>query len=175
MKLAYARIVTKDVGALVRFYRAITGVTPAIRNDDYVEFPTLGLTLAISSQRAMDLYGAGATTPASNRSAILDFQVDTVNRGTRTACAADVSGSRPWNALTGAGPRASANRRPRAHTGSAAAGSAGHLDQIRVGDDGAGDRRRETRHVFEIHRIRCGDRPVDGHRPSGSCEPDLTA
>jgi uncharacterized glyoxalase superfamily protein PhnB len=27
----------------------------------------------------MDLYGAGATAPASNRSAILDFQVDDVD------------------------------------------------------------------------------------------------
>jgi catechol 2,3-dioxygenase-like lactoylglutathione lyase family enzyme len=79
MKLMHARIVTQDVGTLVRFYSAITGITPAIRNADYVEFPTLGLTLAISSQRVMDLYGAGATTPASNRSAILDFQVDDVD------------------------------------------------------------------------------------------------
>jgi catechol 2,3-dioxygenase-like lactoylglutathione lyase family enzyme len=79
MKLADARIVTTDVPALVRFYRTITGITPVIRNDDYVEFQTVGLTLAISSQRAMELYGAGATTPAANRSAILDFQVDDVD------------------------------------------------------------------------------------------------
>lgn len=80
MKLAFARIVTKDVTALVRFYREITGITPVTRSQDYVEFPTEGLTLAISSQRAMDLYGAGATTPASNRSAILDFQVEDVDK-----------------------------------------------------------------------------------------------
>jgi catechol 2,3-dioxygenase-like lactoylglutathione lyase family enzyme len=80
MKLAYARIVTNDVDALVRFYREITGITPVVGSDDYVEFPTRGLTLAISSQRTMDLYGAGATTPASNRSAVLDFQVEDVDR-----------------------------------------------------------------------------------------------
>ena len=79
MKLAYARIVTKDVAALVRFYRAITGITPVTRSDDYVEFPSEGLTLAISSQRVMDSHGAGATTPASNRSTILDFQVEDVD------------------------------------------------------------------------------------------------
>jgi len=50
-----------------------------IRSDDYVEFPTSGLTLAISGQRTMDAHGAGATTPASNRSAVLDFQVDDVD------------------------------------------------------------------------------------------------
>ncbi len=79
MKLAYARIVTADVSTLVRFYCEITGITPVVRNADYVEFPTPGLTLAISSQRTMDLYGAGATAPRSNRSAVLDFQVDNVD------------------------------------------------------------------------------------------------
>jgi catechol 2,3-dioxygenase-like lactoylglutathione lyase family enzyme len=80
MKLAYARIVTNDVPALVRFYREITGIGPVTVNEDYVEFPTLGMTLAISTQRTMDLYGAGATIPASNRSAILEFQVDDVDK-----------------------------------------------------------------------------------------------
>jgi catechol 2,3-dioxygenase-like lactoylglutathione lyase family enzyme len=79
MKLAYARIVTKDASTLARFYREVIGTTPVIRSDDYVEFPTSGLTLAISSQRVMEAHGAGATTPASNRSAILDFQVDDVD------------------------------------------------------------------------------------------------
>lgn len=69
MKLAYARIVTGDVSTLVRFYREITGITPVVRNADYVAFPTPGLTLAISNQRTMDLYGSGATTPGANRAA----------------------------------------------------------------------------------------------------------
>jgi catechol 2,3-dioxygenase-like lactoylglutathione lyase family enzyme len=79
MKLAFSRIVTQDVAALVRFYREITAITPVVVANDYAEFPNSGATLAISSQRTMDLYGAGATAPASNRSAILDFQVDDVD------------------------------------------------------------------------------------------------
>jgi catechol 2,3-dioxygenase-like lactoylglutathione lyase family enzyme len=79
MKLAYTRLVTQDVAALVRFYREITGIAPVVLAHDYAEFPNPGATLAISSQRAMDLYGARATAPASNRSAILDFQVDNVD------------------------------------------------------------------------------------------------
>jgi catechol 2,3-dioxygenase-like lactoylglutathione lyase family enzyme len=79
MKLRHARIVTNDVAALVRLYRDLTGITPG-GHGDYVEFETPTTTLAISSQRVMDLHGAGATTPAANRSTILDFEVDDVDR-----------------------------------------------------------------------------------------------
>ena len=80
MKLVYARIITKDVAALTQFYRAVTGIAPVIRNPDYVEFRTAAGALAISSQRSMELYGAGAAVPASNRSAIIEFQVEDVDR-----------------------------------------------------------------------------------------------
>jgi catechol 2,3-dioxygenase-like lactoylglutathione lyase family enzyme len=79
MKLAYSRIVTADVPGLVRFYREVIGIVPVTRSEEYAEFPTSGTTLAISSQRVMELHGAGATTPASNRSAVLDFQVADVD------------------------------------------------------------------------------------------------
>ena len=79
MKLAYTRIVTRDVPALARFYKEITGSAPVILNDAYVEFRNLGTALAISSQQTMESHGAGAATPASNRSVILDFQVDDVD------------------------------------------------------------------------------------------------
>lgn len=80
MKLAFIRIVTDDVPALTRFYREITGADPKVFSDAYVEFPAAGATLAVSSQRTMDLYGAGATAPRANRSVVLDFQVDDVDR-----------------------------------------------------------------------------------------------
>ena len=80
MKLAFVRIVTNDVAATARFYREITGIAPNVLSDAYVEFPVAGATLAVSSQRTMDLYGAGSTAPRSNRSVILDFQVDDVDR-----------------------------------------------------------------------------------------------
>jgi catechol 2,3-dioxygenase-like lactoylglutathione lyase family enzyme len=79
MKLSYTRIVAKDVAALVRFYREITKITPDVKSEDYVEFRTPLSTLAITSQRAIDLYGAGATRPAENRSAIIEFEVEDVD------------------------------------------------------------------------------------------------
>jgi predicted enzyme related to lactoylglutathione lyase len=80
MKLAFTRIVTRDVPALTNFYRQLIGIAPAILNESYVEFPSVGSTLAISSQVAMDLHGAGATSPALNRSVVLDFRVEDVDR-----------------------------------------------------------------------------------------------
>jgi len=79
MKLAQARIVTNDVPGLTRFYQEVTGITPR-GNDRYVEFHAGALTLAISSQSTIDRHSAGATTPAANRSVILDFEVEDVDR-----------------------------------------------------------------------------------------------
>jgi hypothetical protein len=80
MKLSFARIVTNDVPALTRFYRELTGITPSILNHAYVEFHATGASLSISGQAAMDTYGARATTPRANRSMVLDFEVDDVDR-----------------------------------------------------------------------------------------------
>jgi catechol 2,3-dioxygenase-like lactoylglutathione lyase family enzyme len=79
MKLTHTRIATDDVPRLVQFYRKITEISP-VGNDDYVEFRSPVGTLAISSQRSVDLHNAGATTPAANRSAIIEFQVDDVDQ-----------------------------------------------------------------------------------------------
>jgi catechol 2,3-dioxygenase-like lactoylglutathione lyase family enzyme len=79
MKLSHARIITNDVPALARFYQQITGIVP-LGNEDYKELRTDGDTLAIGSQRSMELYGAGAAVPAANRSAIVEFQVEDVDR-----------------------------------------------------------------------------------------------
>ena len=79
MKFAHARIVTEDVPALVRFYRELTGMTP-VGDDRYAELHGPQLSLAISSQRMIDLHSAGAATPRSNRSMILDFEVDDVDQ-----------------------------------------------------------------------------------------------
>jgi len=78
MKLRFARIVTGNVPALARFYRALTGIDPE-GNDAYLEFTTPVTSLTISGQRIMTLHGADATVPAANRSLILDFQVADVD------------------------------------------------------------------------------------------------
>ena len=79
MKLRQLRLVTEDVAALSRFYQQITGATAA-GNDRYLEFKLPVSNLAITSQGVMERYGAGATQPRANRSAILDFEVADVDR-----------------------------------------------------------------------------------------------
>lgn len=78
MKLSSTRIVTKDVAALAQFYEKVTGIA-AVGNADFVEFRTSGSILALCSQRAVDTHNVGAATPAANRSAILEFQVEDVD------------------------------------------------------------------------------------------------
>jgi len=80
MKLINARFVTNRVIALAQFYSQVLRVSP-VGSEDYVEFRLQhGGSIAISSKRSIDLFGAGAAEPAANRSVILDFQVDDTDR-----------------------------------------------------------------------------------------------
>ena len=79
MRLTHVRLVTGDVPRLVSFYQDITGIDPVVGSDDYVELRTDAGTLAICSQRSVDLYGAQAAVAQNNRSAIIEFQVDDVD------------------------------------------------------------------------------------------------
>lgn len=79
MRFTHVRLVTRDVFRLVSFYHAITGISPVIGSDDYVELRTNAGTLAICSQRSIDLYGAQAAVAEQNRSAIVELQVDDVD------------------------------------------------------------------------------------------------
>jgi predicted enzyme related to lactoylglutathione lyase len=79
MRLRHARIVTEDVPTLARFYRLVTGITPT-GSDDYLEFITPEGAFAISSQRKMMGHAASATLPATNRSMVLDFEVEDVDK-----------------------------------------------------------------------------------------------
>lgn len=78
MRFACARLVTRDVTALAEFYRRVLRVEP-IGSECYVELPTRGGTLAISSKCSVDIFNAAAAEAAANRSVILDFQVDDVD------------------------------------------------------------------------------------------------
>ncbi len=81
MNLYDVRIVTADVDRLVRFYEQVTGVAVTrLDPGEYAELRTPGGVLAISSQRKVDARSPGAATPAANRSAIVDFRVDDVDR-----------------------------------------------------------------------------------------------
>jgi predicted enzyme related to lactoylglutathione lyase len=79
MKLAAVRIVTRDVDALVRFYRALIS-TEAMGSEHYAEFATSGgAVLAICSQQASDLFNPGTAMAAANRSLVISFEVADVD------------------------------------------------------------------------------------------------
>jgi uncharacterized glyoxalase superfamily protein PhnB len=78
MKLTQARIVTTSVTRLAVFYETVLS-TVARGSEEYIELHTRGATLAISSQRAMDMYCARAAIPGNNQSIVLDFEVDDVD------------------------------------------------------------------------------------------------
>lgn len=79
MKLSSTRIVTKDVAALARFYQEATEIAP-VGSADFVEFRTAGAILALCSQRAIDAYNASSAVPAANRSVLLEFEVEDVDK-----------------------------------------------------------------------------------------------
>jgi uncharacterized glyoxalase superfamily protein PhnB len=78
MRLAQVRLVTTDVVRLAEFYRQLTRREP-VGSDDYVELHLEDAGIAITSQRAADLYGANAATAGRNRSTIIDLEVGAVD------------------------------------------------------------------------------------------------
>ena len=80
MDFVSTRIITDDIKRLVRFYEAISGLVATWYTDDFAELKTPSCTLAIGSQRTMELFGAGASRPADNHSAILEFRVADVDK-----------------------------------------------------------------------------------------------
>ena len=78
MKLSSIRIVTEDVSALAAFYQQLLSVTPVGFNE-YMELNTPGASLAICSRQSVEAADAGSLTAASNRSAVLEFEVEDVD------------------------------------------------------------------------------------------------
>jgi uncharacterized glyoxalase superfamily protein PhnB len=79
MKLAFTRLVTKDVPTLAQFYSELLGTMP-LGSEEYVELQTGSCVLSIVSKRSVDIFSAGAAEPAANRSVIIDFEVEDVDR-----------------------------------------------------------------------------------------------
>ena len=82
MKFASVRLVTTDpasVDALVSFYTRLTGVAAIRLAPDFAEMRFAGLVLAISTERLVQQFNAGAAIAAANRSAILEFEVGDVD------------------------------------------------------------------------------------------------
>ena len=80
MNLKQSRLVTEDVLRLTGFYEMLTGAKAEVLNAGYVEFqhnPCAGL--AIASISIAQFYGEQNVTAASNRSLVLDFEVEDVD------------------------------------------------------------------------------------------------
>ncbi len=78
MRLAQTRIVTTDVRRLAGFYEDVLG-TAAEGSEEYVELRAGGAALAISSERAVAVYGARAGGHDEARPMILDFETEDVD------------------------------------------------------------------------------------------------
>ncbi len=79
MKFASVRLVTTQFEALVAFYTLLSGAAATRLADGFAEVRLEGATLAISEERLVQLFNQGAATAASNRSAILEFEVADVD------------------------------------------------------------------------------------------------
>jgi predicted enzyme related to lactoylglutathione lyase len=78
MKFASTRLIAADIKALVSFYEKVTGQTAEWLAPVFAEIVTPGATLAIGSAETVALFKEGSAEPASNRTAIIEFQVDDV-------------------------------------------------------------------------------------------------
>jgi catechol 2,3-dioxygenase-like lactoylglutathione lyase family enzyme len=72
-------LITNDVPRLVAFYTKILGIPAKTSGNDYAEFHTGSAVLAIFSAAAQEKYIPGSTEAASNKSAILEFEVANVD------------------------------------------------------------------------------------------------
>jgi len=79
MNLASVRLVTNNVDGLVSFYSLLTGREAARPSPEFAELRFNEAALAISSERLIKQFNAGAAVAAANRSAMIEFQVDDVD------------------------------------------------------------------------------------------------
>jgi len=80
MTFSSIRIITANIKQLVSFYENVTGTAFKWYTDDFAELRTPLGTLAIGSTRTLALFGGDKiANAASNRSVIIEFQVDDVD------------------------------------------------------------------------------------------------
>jgi len=81
MNLISIRIITANIDALIKFYEKITGISAIQYTPDFAEIQTNTATLAIGSTNTLKFFGdESIAQPAENRSAIIEFLVDDVDR-----------------------------------------------------------------------------------------------
>jgi uncharacterized glyoxalase superfamily protein PhnB len=78
MKFASVRVVTSDVETLRDFYALLTGVPAIDLAPGFAEIRLQGCTLAISSEDLINKLNGGAIVPGSNRSSMIELEVNDV-------------------------------------------------------------------------------------------------
>lgn len=81
MDLVSIRVITDDVDQLLAFYERITGVEARRYTPQFAELVMPSFTLAVGHTDTARLFGdGGSARPADNRSVIIEFKVDDVDR-----------------------------------------------------------------------------------------------
>jgi len=78
MKFASTRLIARDIKALVGFYEKLADQNAEWLAPVFAEIVTPAATLAFGAAETVALFKEGSAEPASNRTAILEFQVEDV-------------------------------------------------------------------------------------------------
>lgn len=79
MKFASTRLIAADIATVVGFYETLTGQTADWLAPVFAEIVLPGASIAIGGAATVALFCEGSAQPASNRTAILEFQVEDVD------------------------------------------------------------------------------------------------
>lgn len=79
MKLTSLRLISKDIKAAVAFYEQVIGIASTWYTEDFAEFSTNSITIAIGSTRTMQMFSEGLTDFAGTKSTIIEFLVKNVD------------------------------------------------------------------------------------------------
>jgi uncharacterized glyoxalase superfamily protein PhnB len=79
MKFASTRLVARDIKNLVGFYEKVMNKKAEWLVPTFAEIVTPAATLAINTAETVALFKEGSAEACSNRTAILEFQVDDVD------------------------------------------------------------------------------------------------
>ena len=78
MKFASTRLIARDIKALVGFYEKLADQNAEWLAPVFAEIVTPAATLAFGAAETVALFKEGSAEPASNRTAIVEFQVEDV-------------------------------------------------------------------------------------------------
>jgi predicted enzyme related to lactoylglutathione lyase len=79
MNLTSLRIITGDIKRLVQFFEKAINLPATWYTEDFAEIATSNGTLALGSQRTMNLFGEWTAQPGSNNRVIIEFLVNNVD------------------------------------------------------------------------------------------------